>query len=101
MAFLQSHEGQRELMVPDIEQSGVVSGLIEVGSELEDSEGWIPLGAALKLVLSRKGVEVSDELERFEMKSPTELLAASRLFEIRAETAGIGGTRVFYRRAER
>jgi hypothetical protein len=95
-SFLQSKEGINEFFLPAIQEAAVVQQLAKAVAKPGNPEGWSYLAAAARSI---SGTEVQQTLARFGMKSLTELLAASRLFELRAEETPAGGTRMLIRRA--
>lgn len=95
-SFLQSKEGMNEFFLPDIQEAAVVQQLAKSVARPGTTDGWTYLAEAARAI---SGTEVQQALGRFGMKSLTELLAASRLFELRAEETPSGGTRMMIRRA--
>jgi hypothetical protein len=94
LSFLQSKEGINELFLPDIQEAPVVQELVRAAAKPSSADGWTYLVEAARSI---SGTEVRQTLGRFGMKSLTELLAASRLFELRAEETPSGGTRMMIR----
>lgn len=94
LAFLRSKEGMAEFFLPDIQLLPIMKRLLDKAASVTDGDGWVPMGEAAK---SESKAEVNEALERFGMKSLTELMVASQLFEVRAEETARGGTRMVYR----
>lgn len=91
VSFLQSNEGKNEFFLPEIQAAPVVQELVRAATSAGGTNGWTYLAEAARS-LSRS--DVQQTLGRFGMKSLTELLAASRYFELRAEETPSGGTRM-------
>lgn len=90
VAALQSKEGMAELFRLDIQGLPFVKRLQDNAKLLTSDDDWLPVAEAARS-------EVDEALKRFGMKSLTELMLASRLFEVKAEETAGGGTRMFYR----
>lgn len=95
--FLRSPEGFNELRRPRVHETDLVKGLVRLGTEIADREGWTSLGAAIRHAKLQVRKEDLDDLK---LKSATELVAASGLFDIKVESAIEGRGRVFYRLLE-
>ena len=96
VSFLQSKEGINEFFLPDFQEAPVVQELAKAVAKPGAADGWTYLAEAARSI---SGAEVQQTLGRFGMKSLTELLAASRLFELRADETPSGGTRMLIRSA--
>jgi hypothetical protein len=96
VSFLQSKEGVNEFFPPDIQEAPVVQQLAKAAAKPGTADGWTYLAEMARTI---SGTEIQQTLARFGMKSLTELLAASRLFELRAEETRSGGTRMMIRPA--
>lgn len=96
VSFLQSKEGASAFFRLQVQGDRVVQQVVEAVAPAAGSNGWTLLADAARS-LSR--AEVRHTLRCFGMKSLTELLAASRLFELRAEESPSGRTRMLIRPA--
>lgn len=97
-SFLQSDEGKAELFLPDYQNCSVIQLMLGTAKSSEGEGGWMSIAEGVN-EMPRSTVQ--ETLERLGKKSLTELMVASRLFEIRAEESGTGGTRMFYRLARK
>ncbi|RYD38784.1 MAG: hypothetical protein EOP85_16855, partial [Verrucomicrobiaceae bacterium] len=96
--FLRSEAGMAEMLAHDIQNLPLMKRLRDNAAGVTDGEGWIPMGEGAKDVPKS---EVDEALKRSGLKSLTELMVASQLFEVRAEKTTRGGTRMVYRLGEK
>jgi len=93
VAILQTDEGKAELFLPEIQQHPIIQLLQRKAQQTADAT-WSSVSEAAK---GESKVSIQEALVRFGMKSLTELMIASRLFELQAQESENGGTRMFYR----
>lgn len=97
LSFLESPAGLAELMVPELRASDLTLRLAAAASELRDPDGWASLRHACRRIREDIPCLVDGELRRLGMASVTELLLASRAFEVRPQPSEGGGSRILYR----
>lgn len=95
-SLLQSKQGMQKLFLPEIQQLPVVQLLFTKAPAPTSANAW---GVVAEAVKDESRSEVQQALACFEMKSLSELMIASQLFELKAEETANGGTRMLYRLA--
>lgn len=93
-SYLRTHEGHRELFLPEIRSTTLVQNLSAAALVLADSDGWTPLAEA---VSELPRTEIQATLSALRLRSLTDLITSSKLFELRADQTPSGGTRMMYR----
>lgn len=90
-------KGLAELLLPEIQQSPLIRNLATIAAETTTPAGWMRLGEATKRIQDFPQEKIKVHLDQFHQKSLTDLLVASKLFEIRLEPTECGRPRVLYR----
>jgi hypothetical protein len=93
-SFLSSEQGMAEMRLPHIQDTPIIQRMLLAAEAPGNAESWIPISEAAK---GESRVEVRQTLDQFGLKSLSELMLASRLFELTAEESASGGTRMLYR----
>jgi hypothetical protein len=93
-SFLSSEQGLAEIRLPHIQGTPIIQRMLLAAEAPGNAGSWIPISDAAK---GESRVEVHQTLARFRLKSLSELMLASSLFELKAEESASGGTRMIYR----
>lgn len=96
--FLTSEQGMVEMFLPDIQRHAIIQRMLRIAEARASAnpDGWISVSEAAK---GEPRLDVQAALAHFGKKSLSELMLASRLFELKAEESAAGGTRMLYRLA--
>ena len=93
-SFLSSEQGMAEMRLPHIQGTPIIQRMLLAAEAPGNAGSWIPISEA---AIGESRVEVHQTLDRFGLKSLSELMLASSLFELKAEESASGGTRMLYR----
>lgn len=85
----------RELIL--VAPSRIILLLNEIIDQISDRDGWASLREAVQKI-DVASASIREELQRCDKKSLSELLLASRLFELKPVPSDLGGTRMLFRR---
>lgn len=95
--FLNSEEGIKHFELPFLQQSPVVSLLLNISIQQPRSDGWTLLDNAHRQLHLTLPEEMGQLKNRYGYKTLKELMLASEFFDIHEEPTKKGGVRVLYR----
>jgi hypothetical protein len=95
--FLNSEEGIKQIELSFLQQSPLVSLLLNISIQQPRSDGWTLLGNADRLLRLTLPEEMGRLKSSYGYKTVKELIGASELFDINEEPTKKGGVRVVYR----
>lgn len=96
-AFCASDDGQKAIEQSLLQQSPVVSLLLDLTTSLARPDGWTLLDKAGRQVQAILPDEIAALKKRKGCKTLKDILLSSELFEIESQPTPNGGTRVLYR----
>lgn len=82
------------LLVPSIQECSLVRQLA-AAIENTTADHWTPVNEVARCIRRKQPTMITDHLAKFGLKSLTQLLVASELFDIKLEPTETGGHRTF------
>ncbi len=95
--FIESPVGNVDLQLPEIQQSPLIRNLAEIAARSTAPGAWTLLSDATRQVQDIPQSQIRTHHLQFNLKSLSELLKASRMFQVHFEPNERGGHNTFYR----
>jgi hypothetical protein len=95
--FLNSEEGIKQIELSFLQQSPLVTLLLNISIQQPRSDGWTLLGNAVRQLRTTLPDEMGRLKTSYGYKTVKELIHASEFFDIKEEITKKGGVRVLYR----
>ena len=83
--------------LPEIRESILIKRFVTLSPTLSSADGWTSLAGACSIIQQESPSLISETMQRWEIKSVSQLLMASECFELKTEPTPMGGTRILYR----